>query len=344
MKKNLVLTHKFLLTEPQPGLQVHASTVTTTCEGDPLVGWFVGPHEGHPSTTIAVKRGKNPPTFPCLNHTEAQWNPVLMRVEDQSLWLFYKQGNSIERWKTWVVVSHDDGRTWSEPRELVPADESGGRGPIRQSPIIKDRRWIAAGSVENWTAARWDCFVDISDDRGHTWQQHMIPLDHSVLDGAGCIQPTITPGREHAFVMLARSTQGHVFRSTSDDGCHWSPLIPTSLPNNNSGIAALADSQGTLWCAHNLSTSNWGARSTLAMSSSDDDGETWTTELIIEKHASGSTGRPRSVSEHGVITDGVGEYSYPAMLCVGNELWVTYSWQRQAIALARLSMETSPEA
>lgn len=80
--------------------------------------------------------------------------------------LFYKVGQLLKEWSTQVIVSKDNGYTWSLPVELVKGDR-GGRGPVRNKPIVlSDGTWLAPASTEDGI---WKAFVDISTDQGATW-------------------------------------------------------------------------------------------------------------------------------------------------------------------------------
>lgn len=326
-----------------PGVQVHASTLLPLPGSGVLVSWFAGPHEGHPDTGIQVLRradGEDTVVDLVPGDDQPHWNPVLTWGPDGAVWLFFKRGHRIDEWTTWVSVSPDDGRTWQEPFELVAGDRSGGRGPVRQAPIRVGQTWLAAGSIEEWATPAWDCFVDLSTDDGHSWRQVVVPLDHAATAGAGCIQPWVVPGTETALVMLARSTAGAVFRAVTDDPAVWPELRPTSLPNNNSGIAVVALPGGALICVHNDAAGDWGARSRLVVSRSDDDGLTWRQVAVLKNGTpGGADGAPAAAAATGIVTTGDGEYSYPSAVVHDDELWVTYSWQRRSIALVRLPVD-----
>lgn len=337
-----------LLTHPADGVQVHASTLLPRSSGVLLAAWFAGPHEGHPGTGIQVLRrngaeSRLTPIAP--DDPEPHWNPVLAEGPDGQVWLFYKRGHRIDRWTTWVVRSPDEGLTWSRPAELVPGDVSGGRGPTRQPPLIHRGLWLAPGSVEVWEPPAWDSFIDISPDGGDSWRRVMLSLDHTSVRGAGCIQPCLVELAGGDLVVLTRSTAGRVFRSTTRDPFHWPALAATGLPNNNSGIAAVALPDGRIACLHNDAADDWGARSRLVLSVSADAGISWTPVRTVVDGADvagsdrpASDGAPLSASATGIVTTGEGEYSYPAMVVVEDRLWASFSWQRQSIALVKLDL------
>ena len=151
--------------------QSHASTVEEANDGTIVVAWFGGSHEK--ATDVGIwssyyKKGRwsYPELVAKVNKT-AHWNPVLFKDQHGILYLFFKVGAEISQWQTYVMTS-SDGKTWSEPKELVK-DDIGGRGPVKNQPIIlSDGSWIAPASQE---ITGWKSFVDISKDNGQTWKK-----------------------------------------------------------------------------------------------------------------------------------------------------------------------------
>lgn len=331
--------------------QCHASTVALAA-GAPVVAWFAGTREGTPDNRVWIfgPSGIRPLE---TGHDTAHWNPVLATDprEPGTLWLFLKAGPRISEWVTLVTHSTDAGASWSPVRELVPGDRSGGRGPVKNPPLVTSGGlWLAPGSVERWSRpTRWEPFVDISADRGATWSRAPIPVERKSLRGAGHIQPSLW--EEHGeIVALTRSTEGRAGRATSTDGGRtWSTLRPSGLPNNNSGLCAVRLPSGRVACVHNPSTDDWGSRCPLAVSVSDDAGRNWRPALTLDDGAHppdagvpqliDPTARPGfTPGDEGVITTGVAEFSYPTAVLDGTELLVTYTWQRRGIALARIPL------
>ena len=89
----------------------------------------------------------------------------------EKVYLFFKVGKKITEWETWWTTSSDDGTTWSKPVELVKGDR-GGRGPVRNKPIVLSNGvWLAGASFESETGDKhWDVFVDRSSNNGRTWK------------------------------------------------------------------------------------------------------------------------------------------------------------------------------
>lgn len=318
--------HEHIFADDRPFDQCHASTLVQLPNNKWLAAWFGGSREGNDDVGIWLAerfqtRWSAPRLVAKVDDTP-HWNPVLFAAPDGRVHLYFKIGKPIPAWSTWTISSDDEGATWSEPRALVPGDV-GGRGPVKNKPILlSDGTWLAGASLET-EDGRWDVFVDRSEDGGQTWQpSDLIPLDRNECEGKGVIQPTLwesTPGQVH---MLMRSTCGAICRSDSADGGRtWSPIYKTSLPNNNSGLdlARLAD--GTLALICNPVAER--VRTPLSLFLSFDNGQTWPRRLDLETEP--------------------GEYSYPAIIPTAVGMAITYTWRRQRIAFWLGSVERVPE-
>lgn len=307
----------FVFEQHEEFAQCHASTVARVDDDTFVVAWFGGTEEKNDDVGIWLSKG-NPgnwsePVELVKVREEPHWNPVLFAAPDGRLILYFKVGKEIPEWETWVTVSEDEGKTWSEPTELVPGDK-GGRGPVKNKPIIlSNGDWLAPASVEG---ERWDVFVDRSTNGGKTWTAtDYLSIDSTKITGKGAIQPALwesEPGHVH---MLVRTSSGVIGRSDSDDyGKTWSPLYKTSLPNPNSGIDLVNLDDGTLVLAYNPDGKNWGDRAPLTLAVSEDNGQTWPYKLDIE------TGEPDD------------EFSYPSIISDEENVYAVYTWQREKVA------------
>lgn len=324
-----IINKEFIFEQEKFFPQCHASTLALLENGDIVASWFGGTHEKHPDVAIWLSRRQNGKWSDPVKIADKEnipcWNPVLFNSPQGKLFLFYKVGKTIPNWKTMVMTSDDGGFTWSEPKELVEGD-IGGRGPVRCKPIVlSNGAWLAPASIETWKS--WDAFVDMSMDNGETWiKSEFIPIDHKKLKGKGIIQPTLwesEPGKVH---MLLRSTEGFIYRSDSNDfGVTWSPAYPTELPNNNSGIDLIKMDNGILVLVYNPVSGNWAERTPIVCSISKDNGHTWEQKLILDKNHN-----PKSRED--------GEFSYPAIIGKGDNVYISYTWRRKSIAFYELKL------
>ncbi len=327
MVKDLsTVAYDHVFEEERPFAQSHASTIIGLDEGY-LLAWFAGSHEKNDDVGIWMSKGTpdnwTAPDLAVKIRNEPHWNPVLFRTPEDRVYLYFKVGKEIDFWETWVQYSDDDGETWSEPQELVAGDR-GGRGPVRNRPIIlSDGTWLAPASME--LDRVWDVFVDRSEDGGKTWTAtDKLELDRSIVEGEGVIQPALwesKPGHVH---MLMRSSSGKICRSDSEDyGKTWSPIVETELPNNNSGIDIAHIGGESIALIYNPVGENWGKRYPITVAVSNDNGNTWPIKLDLEKG------------------EGDDELSYPSIYYEDGHLIACYTWNRDRIAFwkGKLTME-----
>ena len=106
--------------------------------------------------------------------------------------------------------------------------------------------------------------------------------------------------------------------ASEDAGTTWQQK-PIELGNHDSAIAVLRLPSGLIVMARN---SPEHGRSQLVMQQSLD-GLTWSEPQVLVEGASGS------------------EFSYPSLLWQSNELWISYTHQRQAIGWQRWTDSTN---
>lgn len=323
---------KEFICNPLPTANCHASTVLPLPDGSVVSAWFGGTKEGKDDVDIWYARrddsGWSEPKKLSRARTLPHWNPVLFLRKNGEILLFFKVGKKIPSWRTFVSTSKDGGRSFGEARELVAGDRSGGRGPVKNKCIrLSDGRVLAPASSES---KGWHCFVDASVDEGETWKkspavktERTAPIlnreNGYTANKIPMIQPTLwesAPGKVH---MLTRTSVGRIYRSDSEDyGESWCEAYPTCLPNNNSGIDLVAVPDGTLFLVSNPVEENWGERSPLTLSKSEDNGKSWETVLTLEEEKIDS------------------EFSYPAIEYFNGSLYITYTYERTNVAFWKI--------
>lgn len=327
---NFEVIHKEDIFEPGKFFpQCHASTLIVLDDEEILAAWFAGTYEKHPDVAIWISKRKKDgqwtmPVKVADKENIPCWNPVLFK-EDNRIYLFYKVGEEISEWRTMLMISDDNGTTWTEPNELVEGDK-GGRGPVKNKMIIlRDGIWLAPASTE--TDEYWDAFTDRSCDKGNTWEKSpVVPVDHTKLEGLGLIQPTLWESEKEKVHMLLRSTEGNIFRSDStDNGNNWCEAYAIDLPNNNSGLDLVKLEDGTLVLVYNPIKGNWAARTPIVCCASTDNGYTWNEDFVLDHN------------ENPLDKDD-GEFSYPAIVAKEDEVYITYTWKRRGIAYWHLKL------
>jgi hypothetical protein len=154
-----------------------------------------------------------------------------------------------------------------------------------------------------------------SDDNGKTWQSsgpilssppNIHPTVVELADGSLlCYQRYFASGLGHIAI-----GQGHIWQSTSRDrGQTWTPAAATGLKNPNSGIDLVRARSGNLALAFNDS---YDKRTPLNVALSEDDGQTWPYQKIVESQP--------------------GSFAYPWLIQTADGLWrLTYSYNYQTI-------------
>ena len=286
----------------------HASTLIETRNGL-LAAWFGGTAEGNPDVGIWIsqfKKGRwtkpvevadgvqhKTKRYPC-------WNPVLYNSGNEIL-LFYKVGPSPSAWWGELMVSNDDGKTWSKPFRL-PEDIY---GPIKNKPILLGTgELLCPSSTEN---DGWRVHMEITSDNGLKWERTDALNDKDT----GVIQPTLLMYPGGKIEMLCRSTVLSILSSWSvDNGRTWSEFKSTGLPNPNSGIDAVNLTDGRQLLVYNHLVKG---RNLLNISVSSD-GQDWKAAVLLENDQPGT------------------EFSYPAVIQTNDGMvHVTYTWNRKLI-------------
>lgn len=314
-----IIANEFILPFVE-GMSCHASHFAILPEGRIFCVFFYGSAEGKGDVRIygafrGPSGGWSAPFAISEDDGIAHWNPVLFERRDGAYVLFYKIGRTIAEWKTYCRISTDHCQTWSDPFEMVPGDESGGRGPSRNKVIyLSDGSILAPGSTE---VGEWKCFFDRSVDGGRTWvRSEDLAITEELLEkhndtaGYGIIQPTVWEGPTGVHALL-RSTEGKIYRTDSVDFVRWCKPYAIEMPNNNSGIDVAKLSDGRLILACNRNGDNWGSRTPISLYVSHDNGYTF--EFYTH------------------LTTMPGRYAYPALRYADGCLHITYTWNRKTI-------------
>ena len=311
----MTLIKKEKIFKNPPFSECHASTIALLDGEDKLCAWFGGEKEGKNNVRIWYSRQSDgiwsaPRDIPAVADLP-HWNPVLFETKKGEITLFFKVGASIPQWKTYFCVTRDGGLTWSYPLELVSGDESGGRGPVKNKPILlSDGILLAPASTE---IGKWRCFIDRYD--GEKWERSPIPVSAECGSSLNMIQPTLWED-ECGIHALMRTQNGFIYRSDSTDGGKtFCDAYKTDIYNNNSGIDCTKTDGGIVAL---LCNPVQRGRTPLSLLISRDGGKAFEKALDLET--------------------GEGEFSYPALVARQNTLFATYTYKRESIAYAEIEL------
>ncbi len=242
--------------------QSHAANLMPLPSGELGCAWFAGTQEGLSDINVWFARldteGRwSAPVQVSADSERSEQNPVLFPAPGGELWLLYTaqiSGNQ-DTAEVRLVVSHDEGSSWSEPRTLVPASDTGGVFVRQPVVVLESGRWVlpvfhcVRPDSGRWRGDNDTSAVLVSDDRGATWSHHEVP------GSTGCVHMNVVPLAEGGLLALFRRRQADaIFASRSADGITWSEPEPTELPNNNSSIQVTALRDGRLALAYNHSS------------------------------------------------------------------------------------------
>ncbi|GGD00008.1 sialidase family protein [Halopseudomonas salina] len=244
---------------------VHSSSITALPGGDLLSVWFAGSREGAADVQIRGARfdagtgeWSNEEVFATRDITRAAvgkpirklGNPVIALAPDERLWLFYVSvslggwaGSAIN-----VMVSEDQGVTWSKPRQLITSPFINISTLVRSAPVFHKDGSIGLPVYHEFLGKFPEYLYLDADGR--------VVDKFRMADGTHSLQPTVVPLDERRAIALLRyageSEEGHVLATvTADAGQTWSEERSVEPWNPNSSLAAVRSHRNTLLVAQN---------------------------------------------------------------------------------------------
>ncbi len=332
------LLDKFYITPPSSHPFCHAPSICELPSEEILLTFYAGSKEGAPDSAVFGVRFDvkcfiwSEPTVWVKVVNRAPANPRVFIGPDNAVWLLVGI-NYGSRWcsgDTYLFLkrSYDLGHTWSdlelffEKKGILGKNKPFNYGKVWLIPVEYEKEWSAA-------------FLR-SDNGGVSWE---LIGDLGRAVGAHLIQPAVVMLSDGKLMAYMRSQENNIFVSYSVDlGRTWTKPVPTSLPNNNSGIDLVRLKTGDLLLAFNPTTATsglsklnegwpetmpigfdvWGPRTPLAIALSKDDGKTWPYWAILE--------------------EGPGEFSYPTIVQdINGNVHIAYTYNRKAICHVILS-------
>ncbi|MGT2847092.1 sialidase family protein [Streptococcus massiliensis] len=301
----------------------HAPALIETADGGLLCAWFAGTFEGSGDISIAVSKLDpetqvwSVPEIVSKGENRSEQNPAFFRAPDGQIWLIYtsqlsrQEGKDNMQFTSIIMVqkSDDEGVTWGVPEVLFAEEGTFSRQAIQ---ILSNGRWIFAtwlceDSAEGLTNDPTE--FRISDDEGKTWKRVRMPESNGRVH-ANLLE--VEPGHLVAF-MRSRFADNIYISESHDFGDSWSIPEKSVLPNNNASISAIKLQSGEIALAYNNNAAEhpqfgkvaWpGLRNPVAVSVSEDNGQTWPLGRIFEA-AEGYIGSENKTNN--------AQYEYPTL-------------------------------
>jgi predicted neuraminidase len=323
----------------------HAANLLELKNGDVLCVWFSGTWEG--SSNVGIVMSRRPlgsrnwgPTNLIDRHSGVSYqNPVLFQESDGTIDLYHStQDADAGEANAHVLhlISKDNGATWTRPELLFGKPGAFSRNPM---VILHDGTWIlplsyiTSPNVGKGAAASYSA-TELSKDHGHGWKECLM------AGTLGKIQPSVVKLASGKLMAFYRSrASDFIYQSTSDNGCSWTPAIPTVLPNNDASVQAFRLHDGHIVIAFDNSSVNSrggeGLRKPVSVALSEDDGKTWPYVRDIEAGRAGY-----GMAEQRRRQPGREEYSYPSVIETREgEIFVAFTYRRQTIKVVSFREE-----
>ncbi|CAF3920212.1 unnamed protein product [Adineta steineri] len=304
----------------------HAAFIEEIASSHTLsVAWFSG-GEGTPNCSIALSllqfgsQQFTPGVIVSERVNYSNQNPVLYwNNQTQMLHLYHSSqlGNAGEtNSEIWHLQSKDQGITWSTPESFYTLPGAFDRNRI--IPTLNNDGLILP--CYNSSPGVDYSFILRSSSNTTEW----IRTDIEKSDYL--IQPTIVRLNNSSHLRAFFRDENNVaiyYSDSNDDGLTWSKPIPTSLPNDNSGIQAYTLRNGGIIMAFNNLTAG-KPRSPLTVALSYDGGMSWPYQRNIQVHD----------DDNSTI---IGDYSYPSLLQTSwsgsddNDIHLVYTYKSKIV-------------
>lgn len=312
-----------LIPMPRNTPSAHASAMATLPGDRMITFWWAGSRESGPDVKVYAAQWQN-----------GKWGEPWMVASRETLgkalgFGVRRIGNPVAwtgpdgRIHLYVVATGLGGWAASRVAHLVSGDQGASfamKRVLPMSPLFNTSVLVRTNAVGLVDGGWW---LPVYFEIGIKYPMMMAFGPDGEPTGLGRIgartttlQPAIVPvsSLEVRAWMRDASEERRVQHARSrDGGASWEDLPPLELNNENTSMAVLRLANGEFLMLHNHIVDGGGSRSLLRLSLSKD-GHSWRTVADV---ASGGKSD---------------EFSYPTMQQVGQELHVTYTFQRQAIA------------
>ncbi|MEJ7928576.1 sialidase family protein [Ramlibacter sp. AN1015] len=312
-----------LIDMPAGAPAAHASALAVLPGDEMLAFWFAGSRESGPDVQIYSSRWTNGDWGPArpVASRESLGDALgfaVRRIGNPAAWVdregrvnLFVVATGLGGWAASRVVhlvSRDQGASYEVRRVLPMSPLFNTSVLVRTTPVgLPDGGWWLPAHFE--LGNKYPLIMSFDPDGEPRWIAR-------IGERTTALQPALAAisGREVRAWMRDVSEQRRLQQAVSrDGGATWEDLPALDLSNEDNSVAVLKLRRGGFVLLHNVGSDTRGARNVLRLSVSDD-ARRWSPAFDVV------AGQPGD------------EYSYPSVQEVGNELHVTYTHQRRAIA------------
>lgn len=322
-KLNFIPRSATLLPKPPNAPSAHASAITPLPGGRMAAFWWAGSRESGPDVKVYSSHWENgkwtrPWEVASRESLSAALGYGVRRVGNPVAWAaadgrinLYVVATGLGGWaasRIVQMVSDDQGKSFAVKRVLPMSPLFNTSTLVRTTPVaLADGGWLLPAYFE--MGIKYPLMLAFDQGGDPRWMSR-------IGSRISTLQPTIVPfssSEVHAWMRDSSGEQRVQHARSSDGGVNWDDLPALSLPNQSTSLSALRLSNGSIALLHNHVLPGGSDRNVLRLSTTND-GRNWTRVTDI---AHGSAGE---------------EYSYPDLHQVGDELHITYTSRREAIA------------
>lgn len=324
----VVLTERSasLIGMPEGVPAAHASALAALPDNRMLAFWWAGQRESGADVRVFASRwseGRWSAPRPVVDRDtlSAALGFGVRRLGNPTAWVaadgrvhLYVVATGLGGWAASRVVhlvSGDEGRSFDVHRLLPMSPLFNTSTLVRTTPVgLADGGWLLPAYFE--LGNKYPLLMSFADTGEPRWMVRIGALTTA-------LQPALVAvsGREMRALMRDISDQRRVQQAVSHDGgATWQDIPASDLANHDSSVAALRLRGGGFVMLHNEAMPDETSstpRQWLRLSVSGD-ARHWTPGVDVSKGRAGD------------------EFSYPSVQQIGNELHVTYTAQRRAIA------------
>jgi sialidase-1 len=265
-----------LMTIDQTGLRVSADDGVSWTAGVPVCPGIAGPATGRqePAAFYVLRTKNNVLVALYLDFTtyKFKWDDKANQPIDCVL-------------EIWAVRSLDGGKTWVDRQRVLDGYNPNFFG------LIQAQNGRVVGVVPHMVndPGRYVAVSLTSDDDGKTWaHSNFVDLGgHGHHSGA--MEPSVVQLGDGRLLMLIRTHWGRFWEAYSDDvGLSWRTVFPSKIESCSAPGYLLKLRSGRLALVCNGKAN----REELLLSFSEDDGKTWTRQVVLARQKGGQLSYP----------------------------------------------------